>query len=104
VQEPWPSYLTLLEDEVRSLDGSVLQLHHELPVAAPFAARRPGVLVAVCARVVGEATLARDGLLYAVHCSGGVAWYGFRLGVAIGEDVEALSFTVLMENPLHSKH
>jgi len=47
----------------------------------------------VCARVVRKATLAGDGFLYAVDRRCGVAWYGFRLGVAIGEDVEALLTT-----------
>jgi hypothetical protein len=57
----------LSEDEVRLLDGAVLQLHHDLPTATPCAAGSPVVLLAVCACVVAEASVVMSGgLLYAV--------------------------------------
>jgi hypothetical protein len=67
-----------------------LQLHHELPAAAPCAAGRPVVLVAIRARVVGETTLASYGLLDVVDGGAGGAVDRFGLGVAIGEDVQSL--------------
>src|SRR5918997_1787313 len=82
--------MLLTEDEVRPLDATVLKLHHELPAAAPCAAGRPFVLVAVSAGIVGESMLAGHSLLDSVDGGRGVARDRLALRVAHSEDVEAL--------------
>src|SRR5215207_1604687 len=82
--------MLLAEAEVRPLDATVLELHHELPAASPCAAGRPFVLVAVSAGIVEESVLAGRSLLDSVDGGCGVARDRLALGVACSEDVEAL--------------
>src|ERR671921_2350365 len=82
--------MLLAEAEVRSLDATVLELHHELPAAPPCAAGHPFILVAVSAGIVGESMLAGHSLLDGVAGDRGVARDRLALGVACREDVEAL--------------
>src|SRR5215203_91857 len=82
--------MLLAEAEVRPLDATVLELHHELPAAAPCAAGLPFVLVALSAGIVGESMLAGHSLLDRVDGGRGAARDRLALGVARGEDVEAL--------------
>src|SRR5687768_13383109 len=80
----------LLEGEVRSMGGAVLQRHHELPTTAPRAAGCPVIGVTVGDWIVGKPTLSQHGLLDVVGWDPGFAVDRFGPGVTGGKDVEAL--------------